>query len=88
MIVTNRKGSKRTASELNRDYTAETSKEDGDEGDPHCVIAICENRAHEIGVAEIDLNRLHYFELAQFSDSSSYSLISSHILQYPQRHWL
>ena len=81
-MVTNRKGSKRNASESNREYALDSTKEDKDESTPHCVISVCENRAHEIGIAEIDLNRLHTFELAQFSDSSSYSLISSHILQY------
>lgn len=82
LMVTNRKGSKRNASESNRECALDSAKEDKDESTPHCVISVCENRAHEIGIAEIDLNRLHTFELAQFSDSSSYSLISSHILQY------
>lgn len=47
------------------------------------VITRCENRAKEIGIAWIDLNRLHQFQISQFSDSQSYPLLISIIQQFP-----
>lgn len=46
------------------------------------VFSRCENRAKEIGIAWIDLNRLQKLQISQFSDSQSYPLVISIIQQF------
>ncbi|KAK8792367.1 hypothetical protein WA538_003753 [Blastocystis sp. DL] len=45
--------------------------DDSDSSRP--ILAVCENRAHEVGIALIDLNRLHTLQMGQFVDTTSYS---------------
>ena len=45
------------------------------------IISICENRAHEVGIALVDLNRLQNLQVTQFIDTTSYSYTVSFVQQ-------